>query len=515
MAPKVEPIMLWGFCWATQQQQQFNHAWACAFHTSWYTDEGHPMWDTLDDANKRREIRYGNNIYVLFRALLHCKEFYNQESLWSAIARGFNTHAIIARNTAEILTEARRAQRDRPAKDVSDTARAVDDWIEFLDRWRPPPVILSDPAVHKLADAFFKTQEKKLVNAARVPLNPLLRQPSYVSTSHLALKGPAEGASPSSRLPPSPSIKLENQREPADRPLLERYPKGQATAMNRPGFSRQKATHGQATHGRGKAPNAPNQPAMDECSALRARIASLLEELTEIKSKPSTTPPTAAPAAAPQSQLSEDVVGGLKKDVATVTNVVGTMMESLHDIVDSLNSLQDEVSGLATQQKELTTTVSQAGNLNIDDVLRPIQTLSDTVNLLRGEISDLKEQATVAIAIPPPTTSTTHPQTTANLEKLFHEQNARIDALTRHVASMQAQMASMPRQQQATGQPQTLRQAMAAAEQDLRRHVNAIQRFYHSLDGTRGAASRAVTERTADFLALLTEGVKVAQAGEN
>ncbi|KAK3305624.1 uncharacterized protein B0T15DRAFT_396313 [Chaetomium strumarium] len=508
------------------------------------------MWDSVDDANKRREIRYGNNIYVLFRALLHCKEFYNQESLWSAIARGFNTNAIIARNTAEILTEARRAQRARPAKDV----------------WKPSPTVLSDPAVHKLADAFFKTQEKKLVNAARVPPSPFLRQPAYVSTTHLALKDPGEPTSPSSRLPQSPSIKVENQRERGDRsrPVRKRSaspPPADRNAKSmrfdhdvraqprvgsekgsdriephriqptrsppRPSDSRpaqpgklsvQHLSPPSASRGKVGAPSASSQPSMDERFSLKARIAGLEKELSEIKSKPSATLPTAAPAAAPQTHLDEDVVEGLKKDVATVTNAVGTMMESLHDIVDSLNSLQDEVSGLATQQNELTTTVSQGQSvkLNIEDLLRPIQTLSDTVNVLRGEISDLKEQTTAATTIAPsPAASVNHLQTTTNLERLFHEQNARIDTLTRQVAGMQAQMASMPRQQQATGQPQTLRQAMAAAEQDLRHHLNAVQRFYHSLDGTRGGASRAITERTADFLALLTDGLEVAKAWES
>jgi chromosome segregation ATPase len=255
---------------------------------------------------------------------------------------------------------------------------------------------------------------------------------------------------------------------------------------------------------------------MDERLSLQARIASLEKELAEIKSKPSATLPTAAPAAAAQTQLGEDVVEGLRKDVATVTNAVATMMESLHDIVDSLNSLQEEVSGFATQQNELTSTVSQSGSLKLDNLLRPVQTLSDTVNVIRGEISGLKKQTSAAATfVPSDIAPVTHPQTTTNLERLVQEQNARIDTLTRHVAGMQTQMASISRQQQATGQPQTLRQAMAAAEQDLRHHLNAVQRFYHSLNGTRRVASRATTERTADFLALLTDGLEVAKAWES
>lgn len=226
MAPRIEPILLWGFCFATQQQQHFNQSWACAWLTSWYTDEHHPLWDSVDDASKRREIRYGNNIAVLFRTLLACKRFWGQDSLWAAVARGFNTSPTIVRVTADILTNARRAQRSKPAREVSETARAADDWIDFLDSVGPYQRVLSDPEVYKVADAFLKSQEKKLVNAARVPLGPA--NPRY--SLHLNTRAlTEEKKSPSPRLPPTPSAKPEPPGDASEKnPLLLR-----ATARKR------------------------------------------------------------------------------------------------------------------------------------------------------------------------------------------------------------------------------------------------------------------------------------------
>jgi hypothetical protein len=205
MVHRIDPIYLWGFCFETQQRQRFNNTWACAFHTSWYTNEDHPLWDDIDDASKKREIRYGNNICVLFRVLLHCKTFYNHSSLWSAIGKGFNTSPTVVRQTAEILTEARRLQRDKPSKDVSETARAADDWIEFLDnRGLQPTRFPAEPAiVYKAAEEFFRSQEKKLLNAAHVPVSQSYRPSSNPNPypprkSRLESTGPTSNQSPSS-----------------------------------------------------------------------------------------------------------------------------------------------------------------------------------------------------------------------------------------------------------------------------------------------------------------------------
>ncbi|KAK3896648.1 hypothetical protein C8A05DRAFT_20423 [Staphylotrichum tortipilum] len=586
------------------------------------------MWESIDDPAKRREIRYGNNIYLLFRALLHCRRFYGQDNLWQAVARGFNTNSTVLQATAEILTKARRAQRSKPSKDVSDTAMAADDWIQFLDSRPPHPRGPPDPEVHKVAEAFFKDQGKKLLNAARVPIN------GRAAFRHSA-RGPVDEMGLSPRLPPSSPMKLDSPREPAaDRnrfpPLAhkrsasphrdDRSPKfrrfesdgrppprnepdrhgaldelpmiqptrspprptqsGPAQALRatqpapptsprvkrEPAASRsapmassaQPAAKGDSTGppaqadrpaqprpqenaaqprppptgpARTEAVPKPAQPASseprswqrregasglsiqaapDDRSALHARIASLERQLTETKAKlgASLTATTPTTPSIPIQLVQE--MAGLKRDMGSATNAIGTMMESMHDIVDSLNSLQDEVSALATQQKEhLSSTApppAQPTPANLDALLAPLDTLTTTVTTLRADLATLKATTT------PPTPSPSNP----TLESLLQAQSARMDKLAHQLANVQASQAQLLARPQGSsqGQPQTLRQAMAAAERDLRHHLGTVQQFYHHTAAGGGVgASRAVTERTADLLATLSEGVRVAQAG--
>ena len=490
------------------------------------------MWDSVDDAHKRREIRYGNNIAVLFRALLHCKKFYGSDNLWSAISRGFNTSHTIARVTADILADARRAQRSKPARDVSETARAADEWIDFVDNQGPHLRVLSDPEVYKVADDFFKTQEKTLLNAARVPVN--MRHPLN------SRREGDEDANSSPRLPPTPLLKFED-RDVADRnplmratrkrstspppsdrsPKTRRFnhdvqvapqtesgiPRQQDQAHRIPPSSPRRPSHPQAT------PRAPPPTSLtwskgdstpsgqtfleQQSSALKARIAKLEGQLAAAESKLGSPVATGPPV-----KLEEDI-GGLKKDMATVTNVIGSMMDSMHAIADNLNLLQNDISGLSTQQKELTAAIPSQTS-NIDALLQPVQTIADNVNILTKEVSELKKQTLEQQA----GHAAAAPESNSKLEGLVQEQTSRIDRLAREMASMQAHMtSSLPRQT-----PQSLRQAMAAAERDLAHHLTTVEEFYHQL-GTRGG-SRAAIEQTADFLATLQQSVQSAQMGQ-
>ena len=436
-------------------------------------------------------------------------------------------------STAEILTEARRAYRAKPAKDVSATARAADDWIAFLDSRPSHPRVLSDPEVYKVADAFFKTQDKAFLNEAGVPIKRDSRYPQ-IKTSHL----PPRGLDDDSRLPPTPASLTFESRDAADRnPLLratrkrsasppprDRSPKSRRYAHDtqvpakteerpeQPGYLHTKPPTSPrwSSHSNPLKPEPPSSalvrdtkdtngpassrpPHIEDSSALKARIKSLEAKLaaaeSKLKTPATTTPPT---------QLGEDM-GGLKKDMATVTNVISTMMDSMHTIVDSLNLLQDDISGLSRQQAELTAALpAQTGKADTSSLLQPIQDIAHSVKVLTDEVHALKQRTSLAPSPPQPANSA--------LEALLQEQNSRIDKLTHEMASMQAQMVtSLPRQQ-----PQTLRQAMDAAERELSHHMATIQRFYHQLDGTRGG-NRAVTERTADCLAMLQQTVQTAK----
>ncbi|KXX81059.1 hypothetical protein MMYC01_202780 [Madurella mycetomatis] len=534
MPPMVEPILLWGFCFTTQQKQRFNQQWACAWLTSWYTDERH--LDSVEDHSKRREIRYGNNIAVLFRALLHLRRFYGQDSLWPAIGRGFNTNQTIARATAEILTEARRAQRGKPAKDVSDTARAADDWIDFLDSQRIHPRAQPDPGLFTAAAAFFDSQEKKWLNAARVPTNP--RTPLQINTTLRPAPGIDE-TNPSPRLPPTP-IKPESPTDPADRhrllwsthkrsaspPSSDRSPKSRRLNHDVNGQSRV-GSDSQRQHDQAKEPHSdsrrtstatklapppPNQPKApsnrddapkpsrpqinEEVSALKARIADLESKLSAAQKRQSAA--TANPPGQARRAIDE-----LKKDMDSATNAIGTMMESMHDIVDGFTLLQESVSALSRQQSEIATALPPTGKL--DALLHPIQAVADSVRLLREEVSELKKQAAGQHAALPSLTT----QHNTEIKSLLQGQNSRIDKLVRDMANMQTQMSSpLPRQA-----PQNLRQALATVEREIKVHLDIVQGFYHKLDGSHGA-SRMVTEQTADLLAMLQQSVHIAQMGQ-
>jgi archaellum component FlaC len=583
--------MLYGFCWEIQKERlPFNNQWACAFHTSHYTNENHPMWDSVDDPSKRREIRYGNNIYVLFRALLHCSRFYGQDTLWVAIARGFNTNAATAKTTAEVLTAARRARRGKVQKEVSDTARAADDWIDFLDKLGPYPRMLPDPEVYKVANAFFDSQEKKHLNAAYIPVN---------GPAHQFPRAPAEEASPPPRRPPSPYVKMESSRDSAERHrppsaghkrsaspstdrnaklrrfdhdvrpkprteperhgALDQLPTIQPTRSPRrlsQSKPAQSAPHPSVPARREEAPisfrlqakpgppasaptgpakkeepapnrlpqparpaqpvaqpNAPpvaprresaptsNKPIVQDASAPKPLLESLEKQLAETKRNHTAAP---APNLNPPSQLT-DRIDSLQSSMDSATNAISTMMDSMHHVVDGLHSTQDEVAGLTTQTKDLTTTVSQFMSdttQKLDTVLQALQTATTTIDNLRNEVSELKTQTSPSGPPQSDSASKNHPE----IETMIQEQNTRMEKFFRDV---QAQLLSnLPQQQQQ--QPQTLRQAMAAAERDLRRHKGMIENFYHR---SGGSVSRAVTERTADFLAVLEEGVRAAQAG--
>lgn len=627
MAPRVEPIWLYGFCFKIQEKQRFNQSWACAFHTSWYTNEQDPMWDSIDDPSKRREIRYGNNIYVLFRALLHCRKFYGQDSLWVAIGRGFNTSPTIVRVTAEILTEARRAQRNKPSKDTPDTARAADDWIDFLDSYDPRDRGLSDPEVYKVTDAFFKEQDKRHLNAAGVPVNSRQR-PLYIfnggrppagdsfdggnpliraSGMSLKLESPRESdrhrALPFERKrsgSPEPSSASKSRRVSYDtrRPRLESERHGgldelpsiqptqssprldqsrpvppaqpaQATqsmaqqttpqqklnGSNAPGLSARaaqvapqptsqaqidaapiKMQSAQSSlskeHDARPPPSGPKEQAVlktstssnvDDASALRARIASLEKQLTEAKTKLASSAP--APDTSLPNRLGEDMVS-LKKEMATATNAVSTIMESMHDIVDNLQTMQGEIAALSTEQRDLKTNISELTSSSSDStkdpkfdlntILQPLQDINSKVDSLRTEVSELKKAQSN-----PSTDASSQPNgnDTKQLEALLQSQATRLDKLSQQMAALQqaqqqpspqSPLSGQPQQQQQ--QPQSLRQAMAAAERDIRQHLATVQTFYHRDGGT--GANRAVTERTADLLATLSEAARAAQAGQ-
>ncbi|KAL1843979.1 hypothetical protein VTJ49DRAFT_6383 [Mycothermus thermophilus] len=668
--PPVQPILLFGFCFETQQRLRFNNSWACAFHTSWYTNEDDPFWNGVDDANKRKEIRYGNNICVLFRVLLHCKAFYNHASLWSAIGKGFNTSPTIVKQTAEILTDARRLQRNKPSKEVSDTARAADEWIDFLDNRGLEPTRFSvDPSsVYKIAEAFFKSQDKKLLNASHVPVgyrssfnpnlmplpsrsgeeadevaikpqspaitedlksNPFPRKRSASPPVHPSTKArrvsqdtrqqQGTGAIPENnkaidQLPPIKTTKsppgVNNTLPPRPPPLTTQSTdpvKNDSTASIQtrqplPPSGPFQATGTTPLAGSAAPPlkikgsavslapaqtvssqfvsqssvSAQTERGSSVSTTDTAPASSVLKEQVDSKEQPlagPNKPPQTSAVTVPatpatptfKSRLHDDVIE-LKGNMRTATNAVTTMMESMHDIVDGMNSIQEEVACLADQQKllataitesteqqkqlaaamsestaKLTTAIADNGEINLSPMLKLIEVLTNSVNSLKEEVAELKkgpqqqppalealtnsvnslkeEMAELKKAQQPQPAPVPQPTSIPpSIESHLQAQNAKMDKLFREMAAMRQEQQRLAAVNASTAtpqsdvptvqqpQPQNLRQAMAAAEQDLRRHLGTLQALYY-----RGGANRALTEKTADFLALLGDGVKAAQ----
>ncbi|KAK3995291.1 hypothetical protein QBC44DRAFT_234614 [Cladorrhinum sp. PSN332] len=535
----IEPIMLWGFCFSTQAKQNFNTPWGAAWLTNQYTDERHEMWEHIgrDDLAKKREIKYGNNIAVLFGALLECKAFWGQEGFWHATARGFNTNSTILRCTVEILTDARRIQRGKPAKEISDTARAADRWIGFLDsdearlKHRGEP---SDNSLNRITDAYFKKQEKAWVNAAWVPINPksdhshhnrapsptrIKSEPGPSDIHALQARSasmrkrspsPAPFDSRSSKIRRMSFISGSGEALPPTGPRGHHRDHDYPVHKPDPDYHRRESRDWERNWDRGHEDHAIAHRDDHLHKELQARIVNLEEELVQARTKltapdtASTTlkaeSTTAAAATITTTTTTNSSSNQLGTQMNSVTEAVSTMMESMHDIVDGLTRLQEEVSVISTklvtiQQPD---NASASENNSIDKfsklVLDPLSTISSTLQTLQSEIASLKKQSSTA-----PSSDVTE------LKSLLKQQSDQIAALVRLQQQQQQKASPTPKPV-----PQTIQQAIHNAERDLWHHYSAVSDFYHKLDINK--TSRATTERTAEFLAVLQHSVESAKA---
>lgn len=173
------PILLFGFDFDVQAKQSFGRTkWGAQYLRKMYTDtEDRRMMVLPKSSYKRLEIVYGNNMAVLFRALLHCSEYYGEKGFWTAIGRGFDANAEDIHNIASILTEARRICRSGDSgPPESETARWADRWLDFMQSFQyrievsPDWKTTSHSRLNSIADDFYESMKKfKLVNAGSVP----------------------------------------------------------------------------------------------------------------------------------------------------------------------------------------------------------------------------------------------------------------------------------------------------------------------------------------------------------
>lgn len=260
----------------------------------------------------------------------------------------------------------------------------------------------------------------------------------------------------------------------------------------------------QSPHQTGKTPQPNTQLSTRPVSngtELQTRIASLEKQVADTKAKLQSDSASGAMATAPSNQPGEDFFG-LKKDMASVVTVVGTMMESMHSFVDSLHRIEDEVSGLNKSNNEMKTAFSQeaATTQPISAVLENIKLLGEQLGQMRQEQHHQRAKADAG-------------SDAEEVRALLKDQGNRIDRLARELASEMADMRRLQLQTLSLARgppPQSLPQAIAAAERDLQHHTSTISQFYHKLDSNR--VGRAATERTAEFLALLDNSLRTAKS---
>ncbi|KAK0649018.1 hypothetical protein B0T16DRAFT_456471 [Cercophora newfieldiana] len=534
------PILLYGFDFPTQNKLRFDHTWSAAFLTPRYTDEGHEELQACYWGEKKREIKYGNNIAVLFRSMLHLARVSGQlqEGFWRAIARGLNTNVQSLMETARILIEARKIQRSKPSKDVSDTARAVDSWIDFVDgssRSRGHAHQLLPSQQVSIVLDFLRDLEGRLVNAAGVPLNPHIRPAVSFNSNGRRASSPGypDNVSPTARGPPPPlSIKVEPRESP------DRIPTGPRSARKRsasplpaaysPTAKRPNHNVGSLNSPRDKQPtsselpraigshvimpphshsseippprttsgdgipNPPRQP-------LEGGGAMLTNRADELKAKLGN--PDGHVQTLTAIKEVNALVSDVNEEVRGMRAVMEVMMDSMHAVADNLNAIKDDIVGLKAQKDGPESDVAPG---DLSSILQPIQALSENFNLLKKEVTNLKNT-------PPPPPPQVVPQSADELRELKDlvlEQNSRISSLSSEVTRMQYQLGPPT----GSAAPKSLRQALAAAEHDMRHHLHTVQTYYHQHTSGKNI-NRVSAESTADLIYALQQGLKSAQGG--
>ena len=380
------PILLHGFNFDIQREQRFNHVWAAAFLTPKYTDETNEVLQQSCyrlDLEKKREVKYGNNIAAFYYVLLHLAKKSGgklQTGFWHAIARGLNTRRELVEETERTLTKARKIQRPKPARDVSETARAVDEWIDYMaasdfkDSYYIDPYKQSD-----IARDFLASLEGKLVNSAGVPLDSNIRPLGSTSFRQSAPLD-ARSSRPSRQSPKLPVAQATSSTRSTDAPIL-REPRPARKRSASPMAAElspqvKKAHHDsighQITLGREPlqqpAASVPKEPGNqilakdDSSSASHHQKSRVTHETLDPAQRPldeggaasyrtgglTAKPPTSGgpteESTAAKTPTSD--VGKLGGEMKTMTSMMETMMDSMHAVADDLNALKEDIAVL-------------------------------------------------------------------------------------------------------------------------------------------------------------------------
>ncbi|KAK2602281.1 hypothetical protein N8I77_008828 [Diaporthe amygdali] len=214
--PKRQPIILPGFDRQTQLTLEFA---TIKFGAIWlrriYTNEADPSIQlglaaeglSAEEYNSRehrlQEVRYGNNITVLFKACFSSRIFHGSHCFWTAISRGFGARPEVVKAVADLFIEARAIYlRNNPA--AYKHAPLVTEATYWVDKWTSPlreridPMPGSDNDVFKAVDDFFKKEK-----AANGDLACILSKRTAIE----APRGPRKRSSSPNVLQLSPNAK--------------------------------------------------------------------------------------------------------------------------------------------------------------------------------------------------------------------------------------------------------------------------------------------------------------------
>lgn len=489
------PVKLFGFDWPTQNKLIFDPAWAAAFLTHRFTNEDHELLATstyICDVDKKREVKYGNSISALFRALVHLGQEGGQpqEGFWTAIARGFNTNTAVLRETVDILTEARKLRQNARARETSETARAADQWIDFIGHcFQTNPIkYINQFDQISIVKKFLSTLEGKLINEARIPLNPAPRwmlagggnkwtPPSSTGSNRELVR--KRSASP---MPTGRSSDIKKLRE--DKPTSEaKKDQGGDNMKREPVY---KPAEKQPELKRGF--NGTGSKDLDPPRQLLEDITAMVEEEVSAMSAKPVAEAVATPEIArvnnqvgtlnTTGKASDDDMDKVKQEMAGMKGIMEIMMESMHTVADSLTGIKDDIANIKTK----------AGPE------KPDHEMKQTLGQLKDEIINLRSQMRDG--------PTNNRELRALLEKqvpLMEDQTKRLHQLAMDMNLIQAQLPKTA--------PTTLRQAVVAAETDLRYHSETMSKFYRNQNGH---LTREASERVGNFLLLLDEGVRLA-----
>jgi hypothetical protein len=519
-APPPKPILLFGFDFPTQNLLRFDLTWSAAFLTPKYTDEDHRALRDVyrDDYEKKREVKYGNNIALLFYAMIHLGESCGEisDDFWVAIARGFNTNSQLIHETADILTEARRVGRSITIKKLSETAKAADDWIDFLDhrrtRKRPRPLSLNQQI--DIVVQYLQRYEGRQVNAANVPLDSRIRPIDSFKYGTTSRMPPSVTRRVGSASPPRPrphphlhpSVKDEHQ-SPVDAFLsqIPREPRAgrkrsasPISATRSPAQKRPHREHEVNNHVTPVTPGpmgshnliSPQYPTLQRSNVESDETAALSRQLL--------TENNAAQVGrveAPEVQLAPGTADGRNH---RPTRDEGSKLQNLKDVLEVvMKSINPVADNPQPAKKPANKEEAELGREVVSQILQPIRSLDDRVRLLGEEVANSKIQA-----------QQEQGKVLKELKMLMTEQSNRMNSLVGDVAQMQATLVGSPVSPGTTAaQPLSLRQALAGAEHDLRYHLHTVSQYYHR----QGAGtSRIASEKVTDLLLALEEGVTAA-----